>query len=98
MPSVIKEIKELAQKYRPDQIERCITQQLETGENVCIVDETTEKVIGELSKASFIRRMMDEKGMTLPDALRELSNRMRAMVERARKQEEENSRRQGKKA
>jgi hypothetical protein len=34
MSPEIKEIRELAKKYSPEQIERCITQQLETGENV----------------------------------------------------------------
>jgi hypothetical protein len=72
----IKEIRELAQRFSPDQIEQCIGQQLETGANVCLRSESTEKVINELAKAQFIRELT-EQGMALPDALRELARRMR---------------------
>jgi hypothetical protein len=72
----IKEIRELAQRFSPDQIEQCIGQQLETGANVCLRNESTEKVINELAKAQFIRELT-EQGMALPDALRELARRMR---------------------
>jgi len=74
----IKEIKELARKFRPEEIEGCITQQLKSGENICLRDESSEKIINELSKAEFVRRLM-EKGMGLPDALRELARRMRVV-------------------
>lgn len=69
-------IKELAKRFSPEEIEGCITQQIETGENVCLKDESSEKVINELSKAEFVRDLM-EKGMNLADALRELARRMR---------------------
>ena len=72
----VKEIKDIARKYSPEQIEGCITQQLETGKNVCLKDASTEHIINELSKAEFIKRRMAE-GMELADALRELAKRMR---------------------
>jgi hypothetical protein len=72
----IKEIKEIAKRFSPEQIDGCITQQIDTGENVCLMDESAEKIINELAKAQFIRKMM-ENGMSLADALRELANRMR---------------------
>jgi uncharacterized protein YoaH (UPF0181 family) len=72
----IKEIKEIAKRFSPEQIEGCITQQIDTGENVCLTDESAEKIINELAKAQFIREMM-ENGMSLADALRELAGRMR---------------------
>lgn len=50
----IKEIKELIKKFSPKQIEGCITQQIETGENICLRDASSEKIIGEL--ASRMRR------------------------------------------
>jgi len=74
----IKEIRELAQRFSPEQIEQCIGQQIETGANVCLRDETTEKIINELAKAQFIRGLI-EKGMSFPDALRELARRMREL-------------------
>ncbi len=75
-----REIRELANKYTPDEIEGCITQQLETGKNICLTDQTSEGIINELSKASFIRKKIEE-GMTLPDAIRELAQRMRRFSE-----------------
>lgn len=72
----IKEIKEIAKRYTPEQIEGCITQQIETGKNICVEDSETEKIINDISKASFVRERM-ERGMSLADALRELARRMR---------------------
>lgn len=72
----LQEIKELSKRFTPEQIEGCITQQLETGENVCLRDESSEEIINELAKARFIRSLMNE-GMSLADALRELAKRMR---------------------
>ena len=76
MPADINEIKELAKRFSPDQIESCIIQQMKTGENVCLRNESTEYTIGELTKAEFIRGLT-EKGMGLADAMRELARRMR---------------------
>jgi len=72
----LSEIKELARRFSPEEIEGCITSELETGENVCLRDESSERIINELSKARFIRDLMD-KGYSLADALRELARRIR---------------------
>ncbi|HZV45931.1 MAG TPA: hypothetical protein VFG06_01115 [Thermodesulfovibrionales bacterium] len=72
----IKHIREIAKKYAPEQIEGCITQQIEIGKNICLTDETSEKIINELSKAEVVRELMDQ-GMDLADALRELARRIR---------------------
>jgi len=76
----VKEIKELAKRFSPAEIEGCITQQLETGANVCLKSELTEKVINELAKAEFVKGLMAE-GMSLAEALRELAKRMRRVQE-----------------
>ncbi len=73
-----KEIKELAKRFTIEEIESCITQQIETGENICMRNESTEKIINELSKVEFIRDLIN-KGISLADALRELARRMRMM-------------------
>lgn len=75
-----REIKEIANRYTPEEIEGCITQQIETGRNICLTDATSQRIINELSKASFIRQKIEE-GMTLPDAVRELAERMRRFSE-----------------
>jgi hypothetical protein len=72
----IKNIREIAKKYTPEQIEGCISKQIETGKNICLTDATSEKIINELSKAGVVRELMDQ-GMDLADALRELARRMR---------------------
>ncbi len=76
MGTDIKELKKLAKKFTPEQIEGCITQQIETGENICLKDQSAEKIINELSGAEYIKGLVD-KGMSLADALRELARRMR---------------------
>ena len=73
----VREIRELAKKFTPEEIEGCITEQLSAGKNVCLVDNSTERIINELAKAEFVRRLMDKEGMSLADALRELARRMR---------------------
>lgn len=80
MATYTKEIKGLSKKFTPEQIERCITQQLETGKNVCLKNDSAKKIINELAKAQFIRSMV-EKGMSLADALRELARRIRRLQE-----------------
>lgn len=72
----IHEIKKLSEKFTPEEIEGCITQQIETGQNICLKNASSEKIINELVKAKFIRELM-EKGMSLHDALRELARRKR---------------------
>lgn len=76
MDSLIKEIKELATKFSPEEIEGCISQQLETGENICLRDESSERIISELAKAQFVRQLIED-GFSLADALRELAGKMR---------------------
>lgn len=77
----VKEIRELAKRFTPEQIESCITRQIETGKNECLRNPSTEYIIDELSKAGFVKDLMDE-GMTLADALRELARRMRNIQNR----------------
>jgi len=72
----LKEIRELAVRFTLEQIEGCIMQQIEEDTNICDVKGTTDHVINELSKAEFIREMM-ETGMTLNEAIRDLAKRIR---------------------
>ena len=78
MSDELKQIKNIAQKYTPEEIENCITQQVDTGKNVCLTDERSEKIVSQLSKAGVVRDFMNQ-GMGLADALRELARRMRLL-------------------
>ena len=77
----VRQIKDIAKKYTPEQIEGCITQQIETGKNICLTDTNSERIINDLSKAQVVRDFIDT-GMTLADALRELARRMRQIQQK----------------
>ncbi len=78
MSDEMKQIKEIAQRYTPEEIENCITQQVDSGRNVCLSDERSEKIVSQLSKAGVVRDFMNQ-GMSLADSLRELARRMRLL-------------------
>jgi uncharacterized protein YoaH (UPF0181 family) len=71
-----KSIREIAKRFTPEKIESCISQQIGTGQNICLTDANSEKIINELSKAEVVRELIDQ-GMSMGDALRELARRMR---------------------
>ena len=72
------ELKKIVEKYSSEQLEACIRQQLEKGENACEVIDEANKVVEDLSKAEVMRELM-EQGMKFSDALRELGRRIRAV-------------------
>ncbi len=73
----IKEIKELAKKFTPDQLENCITQAIETqGKSDCYVGDDVMEVVNTLAKAETVRELM-EQGMSEIEAIRELAKRIR---------------------
>ena len=71
-------LKELVEKYSPEQLETCIIQQLEKGENLCNIVDQTDTVIAELSKAAVVQELMGQ-GLSFSEALRELGRRIRAV-------------------
>jgi hypothetical protein len=73
-----KDLKKLIDKFSAEQLESCIRQQVDKGENACDIVDGTDEVIAALSKAEVVREMMD-KGMTFSGALRELGRRIRAV-------------------
>jgi hypothetical protein len=72
----LKEIRELAQRFTPQELEKCIAQQLEQGSNPCEPDGSTQEVINVLAKAEFVKDLINS-GMSLPEAIRELGRRIR---------------------
>lgn len=78
MPMKNVELKKIVEKYSSEQLEACIRQQLEKGENACEIIEEEDEVITDLSKAEVMRELMDQ-GMKFSDALRELGRRIRAV-------------------
>lgn len=75
----IAEIRELARRYSPDELEECITRQLAEGSNPCDQGNgSTEEIINVLAKAEFVRARVND-GMSLGEAIRELGRRIRAV-------------------
>ncbi|OGW52862.1 MAG: hypothetical protein A2Y81_02610 [Nitrospirae bacterium RBG_13_43_8] len=83
--AAIREVRELAKRFTPEEIESCIKQHLEEGTNICEVKGAIEKVIGELAKAQFVKELMG-KGMSFTDAIRDLARRIR-LVQKGFKEE-----------
>ena len=73
----VKEIRELARRFSAEQIEKCIQAELEDKTNPCYQDEDIMTVVNVLSKAEFVKSLV-EQGWRLPDAIRELGRRIRA--------------------
>ena len=71
-----KALKKLVEKYGVVQLETCIRQQLDKGENACELVDKEDAVIAALSEAGVVRELMDQ-GMTFAEALRELGHRIR---------------------
>ncbi|WP_297887211.1 hypothetical protein [Sulfurihydrogenibium sp.] len=75
----IKEIKELANKFTPQQIERCINETLQNGKPLtegCNPSGDIVEILNTLAKAQTVRELMDQ-GMSEIDAIRELARRIR---------------------
>ena len=72
----IKEIKELAGKFTPEQLENCILQTIQDGKNECDITGDVEEVVNTLAKAQTVRELM-EQGMSQMEAIRELARRIR---------------------
>ena len=72
----IKEIKELAGKFSREELENCILQTLDKGENNCKISGDSIEIINTLAKAQTVRELMDN-GMSQMDAIRELARRIR---------------------
>ncbi len=73
----IKEIKELAKKFTPEQLDNCITQAIENdGKSECYIGDDVLEVVNTLAKAQTVRELM-EQGMSEIEAIRELARRIR---------------------
>lgn len=73
----IKEIKELAKKFTPQQLENCITEAIQNeGKNQCYINDDILEVVNTLAKAQTVRELM-EQGYSEIEAIRELAKRIR---------------------
>lgn len=75
----LREIRELAQRFSPEELEQCMNEQLSEGGNTCAPNGTTTEIMNVLAKAEYVEHLMQQKGFSLPEAIRELGQRMRAV-------------------
>jgi hypothetical protein len=73
----IGEIRELAKRFTPQQLEDCIGRQLSEGSNPCDTEASVEETINVLAKAEYVKHLV-EQGMSVNEAIRELGRRVRA--------------------
>lgn len=76
----IAEIRELARRFTPEELEGCIQQELADGENPCDQEGSIEETMNVLAKAEYVRHLVDQ-GTPLAAAIRELGRRIRAVQE-----------------
>ena len=73
-------VKQLAEKYSHEELEKCIADEINNGKNVCFTGETEEDTMNTLSKASYIRRLVAEgKAENVLDGLRKLAAQIRSV-------------------
>ena len=65
-------------RFSPEELEACIHEQLNEGANVCEPSGRTEEIVSVLAKAEYVKALMG-KGATLPEVMRELGRRIRAV-------------------
>lgn len=75
----IREVRELARRFSAAQIEGCIQHQLDEGSNPCAPDGSAEEAMSVLAKAEYVRHLMEERDLSLSEAIRELGRRIRAL-------------------
>ncbi len=83
----IAEIRDLATRFGAEEIEGCLEQQIQQGENICFAVGPSEHIISELSKAEFVRNLM-ERRVPLSEAIRELAKRIRQIQKGAEEAED----------
>jgi len=73
-----REIRDLAGRFSAEDLERCLAEELDTGDNRCDVMGPIGEVVNTLAEAEFVRDQVD-RGLPLPESIRELAGRMRAV-------------------
>ncbi|MDA8089491.1 MAG: hypothetical protein M0Z61_04635 [Nitrospiraceae bacterium] len=76
----IREIRELAKKFSPEEMEECIELHLKKEKHECPLTGTDDHIINELAKAEFVRKLVDKGALPL-DAVRQLAERIRRFQE-----------------
>ena len=83
-------VKDLALNYSAEQLEACLSSELQGGHNTCQLPHRLSlqassapqnDTIDHLAKAQVVRQYMEVQQVSCTDALRELARRMRVLQE-----------------
>jgi len=78
----MKDVREMAEKYSHKELEQCIEDQLKSGNNTCFTGSTVEETMNVLSKASYIKQLVEEgKSESIMDGLRKMAASIRSLAE-----------------
>ena len=76
----MKEVRELVETYSHAELEQCIEEQISSGVNGCFTGSNTEETMSVLSKASYVKQMMEEgKVDSVTDGIRKLAGSIRQL-------------------
>ena len=75
----VQAIRQLAENFSVNELELCVDDQLNNHTNSCYQGSSEEEIIDSLSKASYIRQLMDQENLTLNDAIRKLTRTIREL-------------------
>ena len=67
----------LAVRYGAAELDHCLTAQLETQANDCVVCAYSARSVDLLARAAYVKHQVEEKAVTVNEAIRELARRMR---------------------
>ncbi len=72
-------IRQLAVNNDTSRLARCLDTQMKDGVNSCWYGHDAESVLSVLAKAVYVRRRVENDGLSVNSAIRELGARMRSL-------------------
>ena len=76
----MQDIKKMVETYSHAELEKCVEAQVSTGTNACFTGSTTEETMSVLSKASYVKQLLEEgKVDSVIDGIRKLAGSIRQL-------------------
>ena len=75
----IKDVRALARFFSTAELNRCLASQIDRQTNGCAVCADSSRSVDLLARAVYVKTMVEEKGVTVKEAMRELGRKMRSI-------------------
>lgn len=75
----IKDVRSLARSFSAAELNRCLAAQIDRQMNGCAVCAVSSHSVDLLARAVYVKTMVEEKGVTVKAAMRELGRKMRSV-------------------